>query len=457
VAQHVARAVAVPRRRPPHLVAGEAEPAVLDRRGQGGAERALHVRQRDPVLRALGPGERRLDRAQVELDDVAVGRRRLPVLAEQALRAGVGLSQGGRLGAVRRAQVAQRLLVDREVPARRAVLGRHVRDRRAVGQRQRRQAVAEELDELVDDPLLAQALGDGQHEVGGGHALLQATEQAEPHHPRRDQRERLAEHGGLGLDAADAPAQHAQPVDHGRVRIRADQRVGVRERPAVPRLGAHHAGQVLEVHLVDDAGRRRHDAEVGERLLAPAQELVALAVPLELDVRVLRQRVAGPVDVDLDRVVDDQVDGHERVDARGVAAQRAGRVAHGREVDDAGYAGEVLQHDARGQERQLAGLGLGRVPAGQALDVLAAHAIAVDVADQRLEQDADRHGQAGKVDAEFRAEQVEPVDPDVAAGRGQGAQRVERGRRRGGSHRAPPGAGVRAGPAARATGGTRAG
>jgi hypothetical protein len=34
----------------------------------------------------------------------------------------------------------------------------------------------------------------------------------------------------------------------------------------------HHARQVLEVDLVDDAGRRRHDAEVAERLLAPAQE-----------------------------------------------------------------------------------------------------------------------------------------------------------------------------------------
>ena len=44
-------------------------------------------------------------------------------------------------------------------------------------------------------------------------------------------------------------------------------------------------GEVLEVHLVHDAGVGRDDAEVAERLLAPAQERVALAVALVLDRR----------------------------------------------------------------------------------------------------------------------------------------------------------------------------
>ena len=54
----------------------------------------------------------------------------------------------------------------------------------------------------------------------------------------------------------------------------------------------HHAAQVLEVHLVNDAGARRHDAEVAERLLAPAQERIALLVALELD-RVVRESDVG--------------------------------------------------------------------------------------------------------------------------------------------------------------------
>jgi hypothetical protein len=53
------------------------------------------------------------------------------------------------------------------------------------------------------------------------------------------------------------------------------------------------AGQVLDVDLVDDAGARRDDLEVVERRLAPAQELVALAVALVLELDVLRERLVG--------------------------------------------------------------------------------------------------------------------------------------------------------------------
>ena len=37
---------------------------------------------------------------------------------------------------------------------------------------------------------------------------------------------RLTEHGGFRFDSADAPAEHAEAVDHGGVRIRAYQRIG---------------------------------------------------------------------------------------------------------------------------------------------------------------------------------------------------------------------------------------
>jgi hypothetical protein len=43
----------------------------------------------------------------------------------------------------------------------------------AVGHGQGLGAVAEELDELADDFLPAQDLGDGQYQVSGGHALAQ--------------------------------------------------------------------------------------------------------------------------------------------------------------------------------------------------------------------------------------------------------------------------------------------
>ena len=39
--------------------------------------------------------------------------------------------------------------------------------------------------------------------------------------------DRLAEHRRLRLDAADAPAENGEAVDHGRVAVGADERVGV--------------------------------------------------------------------------------------------------------------------------------------------------------------------------------------------------------------------------------------
>ena len=65
--------------------------------------------------------------------------------------------------------------------------------------------------------------------------------------------ERLAEHDGLGLDAAHAPAHHAQAVDHRGVAVGAHQRVGQGDRPGGVLAQEHALGQELQVHLVDDA------------------------------------------------------------------------------------------------------------------------------------------------------------------------------------------------------------
>ena len=62
-------------------------------------------------------------------------------------------------------------MIDGEEADGRAVLGGHVGDGGAIGQRQRGDSSAVELDELADDALLAQHLGDGEDEVGGGAAF----------------------------------------------------------------------------------------------------------------------------------------------------------------------------------------------------------------------------------------------------------------------------------------------
>ena len=229
-------------------------------------EQALRIAQRHTVLRPARPCERGLHRGEVELDDLRVLGRVIGVVPERVLLA-VRLDECEPfLVASRQPQVLQRLVVHGEEAAGRAVLGRHVPDRRPVREREPDEPVPEVLDELPDHARRSQQLRDRQDEIGRGRALRHRARELEADDLRDEHRHGFAEHRRLGLDSADAPAEHAEPVDHRRVRIRADERV--RERLAVARLD--HAREELEVDLMDDARVRRDDLEVVEGRLSPA-------------------------------------------------------------------------------------------------------------------------------------------------------------------------------------------
>ncbi len=357
-------------------------------------EARLDVVERDATLGPLRSGHRRHHRGEVERQRVGengVGR---TGLAPQALRLAVGGDQRDAVGvAAGHGEVADGLAIDREEAARRAVLRRHVGDGGAIGQRHRVEAGSVELDELVDHALLAQHLRHGQHEVGRGDALLEPAGELEADHLGDQHRLRLAEHGRLRLDAADAPAEHGEAVDHGGVAVGADQRIGIGDGGAVGhRVGPHRLRQIFEVDLVADAGAGRHHAEVLERALAPLEEVVAFAVALVFQRHVLGERFRRAELVDDDRMIDDEIDGHQRIDLLRVAAECGHAVAHRGEVDDRGNAGEVLhQHARRAKADFLAGLALVLGPGGQRHDVGAGDGAAVLVPQQVLQKDL--HGE----------------------------------------------------------------
>ena len=165
-----------------------------------------------------------------------------------------------------------------------------------------------------------------------------------------------------------------------------DQGIREGDGAAVHLGGPDHLGQVLQVHLVADPGPRRHDTEVVEGGLAPAQEGVALAVALELQIDVLLEGVRPAEMVDHDRVVDHQVDRRERVDLLRVAAEAGHGIAHRRQIGDGGNAGEVLHQDPC---RTIGDLALGPLrldPGAERLDVVGRDRLAVLVAQQILEQ-----------------------------------------------------------------------
>ena len=203
-----------------------------------------------------------------------------------------------------------------------------------------------------------------------------------------------------------------------------------------------------------DAGARRHHLEVVERSLGPAQQLVALDVALVLDLHVVGEGARCATALGDDRVVDDQLDRHQGVDAIRVAAQGDDGVAHGGEVDHAGDAREVLHQHPFGGEGDLMGrlgggaAGLGQPgPAGDGLDVGGMDLVPVLVAQQVLEQHLDAVGQPGHVvGVEARgveAEDLEGATADVEGGAGLEGIGVWRGGTLGhGRHSARVGAGA---------------
>src|SRR5688572_1477430 len=144
------------------------------------------------------------------------------------------------------------------------------------------------LDELTNHLRATHHLGNTQNEIGCSHSIAQTAAQVNTNNVRRQEVDRLAQHSSLGFDATDTPTNNTQTVDHSRVRIRADERVGI-----VNILLPNVLCEILEIDLVTDADARRNDRESVESLCAPFQKLISRAIAPELDLHVLFKRIAS--------------------------------------------------------------------------------------------------------------------------------------------------------------------
>ena len=212
-----------------------------------------------------------------------------------------------------------------------------------------------------------------EHEIGRGHPLAQLAGETEADHVGDQHRDRLAEHRRLRLDAADAPAEDGEAVHHGRMAVGADERIGIGDLASVlladDQTVCERYSRLTWWQMPVPGGTTR---KLWKADCAPAQEPVALAIPLIFELDVLGEGTRVAELVDDDRMVDDEVDRHQRIDPFGIAAERPHRVAHGGEVDHRRHAGEILHQNARRAEGDLAIALLRRQPGGHGLDIVGA-------------------------------------------------------------------------------------
>jgi len=240
-------------------------------------------------------------------------------------------------------EVGESFLIDGEVAHGGSVLGCHISNGGAIREGEFSGAGAIEFDKLTNDFVMAKNLGECEGKVGGGGGGGEFASEVDPDDFRGEEGEWLTEHSRFGFDSADAPTHDAETVDHGGMGIGADERVGVSEEGTVGLFfGKNTTGKVLEVNLVNDDDAWRDDAERLESLLAPLKEFVALAVAFKLVLHVQHEGLFGAVDVDLNGVIDDEIDGDEGFDELRIFFEPSDGIAHGGEINEKGYAGEVL-------------------------------------------------------------------------------------------------------------------
>ena len=387
---------------------------MLARFGERFFERDFGLRERHAILRALRSRHRGDDGGEIEFQLIGENRIGRLVGAEKALFFCVGFDELDLILAARgEAKIRERFGVNGEEAHRRAVFGRHIGDRGAVGKREARKTGAVEFDEFSDDAFFAQHLRDGEDEVSGRGAFGQAAVKLEADDGGNQHRKRLAEHGGFRFDAANAPAENAEAVDHRGVRIGADERVGERDALAVLHHAENNSREIFEIYLMADARIRRDDLEIFETLLAPAEKSVALDIALHFEIGVERKSVSRAELVHLHGVVNHKFGREQRIDFFRVAAKIANCVAHRGEVNNGRHAREILEQDARGHERNFFFSGAGRaggIPAGEGAHVVAMNETVVFVAQKIFKQHLQRKRQARDVADAGAFERVQPIN-----------------------------------------------
>jgi hypothetical protein len=115
-----------------------------------------------------------------------------------------------------------------------------------------------------------------------------------------------------------------------------------------------HRRHPLQIDLMHDAVARRNDVHVLERPLGPVDEVETIFVAAIFDRPVLlRRHPSRNLRAPRERVIDDQLHRHHRIDLGRIAAHVGNRIAQTRQIDQRGLAQDVVAHHARRKPREI--------------------------------------------------------------------------------------------------------
>lgn len=303
----------------------------------------LHVSEVDAIVGTLGTGEGTLNSGEVKFHDftgvVRVGLGAVigdkHVLLAQVLLDKLNVT----FFAASQTQVLNSALIDGEVAHSGTVLGSHVGNSGTISQVKAADTRAKEFNELANDTALTEHLDASEHQVSSGSALRKFILKMETDDLGKHHGDGLAEHDGFGLNATDTPTGNAETIDHGSVRVSADDGVGVEETVAVE----SNASKVLQVDLMNDTRAGRNNLEVVKGTSAPLEELEAFAITLEFKNLVLFFGISSARNIDLNGVINNEINGAKRVNLRWVTTKASHSITHGSQVDNSRHTSEKIK------------------------------------------------------------------------------------------------------------------
>ncbi len=369
------------------LLIAQAVSAFIDWSTNNIIEVFFHVRELDAVLWTFRSCQARYNRSQIQLDHICKFRINSICCAEHVLCFIVCFYEFNLFVCTAcTPEICERFSINREEADGSAVFWSHVCYGRTVSQTDIGQTRAIEFNELADNAFLAEHLSYGQGQVCRRSAFRQTAGQLEADNIRRYEIKRLSQHAGFRLNAADTPSHNTEAVDHRRMGVSTYEGIREDESFAINGLRSCYRGQVLQVNLVNDTCSRRHSAEIIKCGLGPAKEAVALFVALEFYLHVIFESLFGTESIYHYGVVDNEIDGYERVDSLRIAACFLNRITHSCKVYYNRNSSKVLEDDTGRNEWNFFIVAKPFIPFSKLLYMIFCNCTSIKLADSRFKQ-----------------------------------------------------------------------